>query len=182
MDRQLRCLPVYSIKRFGLENESEGALSTDSSRVIDYINQMLLRDEVDENSDALFCDPTALTAAENYFNEALGENSSSHSNVTSPKDILAVTSSSDVEPVTNDFLYGFGSAHSAPNISFDDKIASILQSPRGVEEAKKFFPTINRMVINFDDKYSFFLFLTRKGKPPKSVGQMPGNICRLLLI
>ncbi|CAH9140171.1 unnamed protein product [Cuscuta epithymum] len=129
----------------------------DSGRVIDYINQMLLGDDVDENSDALFCDPTALTAAENYFNEALGKNSSSDSNVTSPKDISVVTSSSDFEPVTNDFLYSFGSAHSVPNISFDDKIASILESPRFVEEAKRFFPAINPMVINFDDKYSLHL-------------------------
>ncbi|CAH9078575.1 unnamed protein product [Cuscuta europaea] len=155
MDHQLRWLPAYSIKRFGLVDESDGALPTESGRVINYINQMLLGEDVDENNVALFCDPTSLRAAENYFHEALGENPSFDSNVGGPEDILAVTSTSNVESsLTDASLCSFGSANSVPNIFFDDEIASILQSPRGVEEATRFFHAINPMVINFDDKYS----------------------------
>ncbi|CAH9112226.1 unnamed protein product [Cuscuta epithymum] len=155
MDHQLRWSPAYSIKRFGLVEESDGAFPTDSGHVINYINQMLLGEDVDENNVSLFCDPTSLRAAENYFHEALGENPSFDSNVGRPEDILAVTSSSNVESsVTDDSVYSFGSANSVPSIFFDDEIASILKSPRGVEEARRFIPAINPMVINFDDQYS----------------------------
>ncbi|CAH9081190.1 unnamed protein product [Cuscuta europaea] len=103
MDHNLTSLPdYYSIKRLGLENPSEGALSQqhpnhalsiDSNRVINYLNKILLEDDTDENNDEfMFSDPNALRAAEHYFYEALGENPTFESSVESTEG----TSGSDV--------------------------------------------------------------------------------------
>ncbi|CAH9133982.1 unnamed protein product [Cuscuta epithymum] len=185
MDHNLTKLPAYySLRRLGLENESEGvlsqqhpnhALSIDSNRVINYLNKILLEDDIDENNDEfLFSDPTALRAAEHYFHEALGENPSFDSSVESPEGIsdvnlyssapgesksygtsdLSFSSSHTNQDVLNDSFYNYGSANLVPNILFDDQTVPILQFQRSVEESRRFFPAINPMVIHFDDKYS----------------------------
>ncbi|CAH9075056.1 unnamed protein product [Cuscuta epithymum] len=52
------------------------APSTASDPVFKYINQMLLEDDIDEDSHSMFYDPDALRAAENSFYEALHESPS----------------------------------------------------------------------------------------------------------
>ncbi|CAH9111563.1 unnamed protein product [Cuscuta epithymum] len=195
MDHQPGRLPSYfHIKRLGLESESEGvlspiteqcpnhALSTGSAHVINYLNKILLEEDVDEsNDDLLLRDPIALRAAEDYFIEALSENLSFDSSVGSPEDISVGTSTSDIDlynsdhgesksSVTNDppclsiqsssssqtTLDGLnGSLYSfdSATIRLDDEAAFILQFQRGVQEARRLFPAINPMVIHFDDKY-----------------------------
>ncbi|CAH9133973.1 unnamed protein product, partial [Cuscuta epithymum] len=183
MDHQHGKLPAcYYIKRLGLEHESEDvlssitqqlpdqALSTNSAHMINYLNKILLEEDADENSDdLLFRDPAVLRAAEDYFYEALGENLSLDSSVGSPEGISVGTSSSDIEPHCvsvqsssssrtnldglNGSLYSFDSANLLRNIHFDDEATSIFQFHSSLEEAKKFFPSINPMVIHFSDKY-----------------------------
>ncbi|CAH9111549.1 unnamed protein product [Cuscuta epithymum] len=53
----------------------------------------------------------------------------------------------------NGSLYSFDSANLLRNIHFDDEATSIFQFHSSLEEAKKFFPSINPMVIHFSDKY-----------------------------
>ncbi|CAH9081220.1 unnamed protein product [Cuscuta europaea] len=169
MDHHHGKLPsYYYIKRLGLEHESEDvlsqqlpdqALSTKSAHMINYLNKILLEEDDDENSDDLLLgDPAALRAAEDYFYEALGENLSLDSSVgsqvgTSSSDIDAYNSSSQTNlDGLNGSLYSFDRANLLPNIHFDDEATSIFQFHSGVGEAKRFFPSINPMVIHFGHK------------------------------
>ncbi|CAH9106199.1 unnamed protein product [Cuscuta epithymum] len=111
MDHQLGTSHAYySLKRLGLQIESEDALSpmtqlhpnngllTDSDCKINYINKILLED-IDENTDdLLICDPIALRATENYFYEALGENPSFDNKVKGREDTLVGSSTCDADP------------------------------------------------------------------------------------
>ncbi|CAH9074173.1 unnamed protein product [Cuscuta epithymum] len=112
--------------------------------------------------------------------QALSENLSFDSSVTSSNDSSVGTTGFDIDPVKskssvasdplrlslqstfssqtnlnglNGSLYNLDSANLVPNIFIDDGAASIFQFQRGVEEARRFFPAINPMVIHFDDKY-----------------------------
>ncbi|CAH9094433.1 unnamed protein product [Cuscuta europaea] len=189
MDHRLKSLPNSSMNSFELENEIifstfkpslnipdryKHALSVaqhpnlgthdpalDSDSVLDYISQMLLEEEsIDGNNQNMFCDPIALTAAENAFYEALHENPSPpiipsipgsscgngfdpgerESCVTNePTPYPAIQSSSDV---SNGSVY-----------SFDDS-ESISDFMRGVAEASKSLQAArNQRVIGDLEKY-----------------------------
>ncbi|CAH9111531.1 unnamed protein product [Cuscuta epithymum] len=141
-------LPAYySIKRLGLENESEGAisqqrpnhaLSVDSNRFINYLNMILLEDDTVENNDEfMFSDPTALRATEQYFYEALGENPSLDSSVGSPEGISVGASGSDVN------LYSSGPGESNSSGTSDLSIQSSSSSHTNLDDSLYRFGSAN---------------------------------------
>lgn len=161
-----------------LSLSSEGDSSDDidfSDTVLKYISQMLMEEDMEEKP-CMFNDPLALQAAEKPFYELLGKdyqlsvespdyssnstNSSGNnsffqsftsentSHTTSQSDPQWLLSSS--KSFGTSVTYGTDSVNSfsVQNLFSDDQ--SVLQFNRGVEEASKFLPISNPLLVDLD--------------------------------
>lgn len=128
--------------------ESEKSSEPFSDMVLDYIKQMLMEEDMGEKYDMLQSHPD-LEATEKPFYELIGEKYPP-----SPDQPPLYFSSS---PESSDFNQNhFISASQTSSSSVNDeelffKILPASQFEKGVEEAKKFLPSADRLVVNFGE-------------------------------
>ncbi|KAL9170985.1 hypothetical protein ABFS82_04G181000 [Erythranthe guttata] len=150
--------------------ETESPDDQDSDPVLKFLNQILIEENMEEKS-SMFHDPLALIATEKSLYEVLGQQYPP-----SPRHPLNYDNApsfdsffrSSPEYTNSSNAIGFGENNFSGQNLFTDA-DSIMQFKKGMEEANKFLPTVNPLIIDLD-KYEL---------PPKSDDITPSVIVKV---
>ncbi|KAL8057386.1 hypothetical protein ABFX02_04G180500 [Erythranthe guttata] len=150
--------------------ETESPDDQDSDPVLKFLNQILIEENMEEKP-SMFHDPLALIATEKSLYEVLGQQypSSPHNPLNYDNDpSFDSFFQSSPEYTNSNTAIGIGENNFSGQNFFTDA-DSIMQFKKGMEEANKFLPTVNPLIIDLD-KYEL---------PPKSDDITPSVIVKV---
>ncbi|KAJ6799118.1 scarecrow-like protein 9 [Iris pallida] len=144
-----------------------------SDVVLSYISRMLMEEDVDEKVNALYQESPAIRAAEKPFYDILGEKY--------PHDPYPSSTTTTTTESTDDRSNGGGGSNSSnrwlyssqSSVSPSNSAGSVVESPesqqawhfrKGMEEARKFLPSYDKLVV--DSEANGFSFSRGRRKNP----------------
>ncbi|KAJ6820723.1 scarecrow-like protein 9 [Iris pallida] len=145
-----------------------------SDVVLSYISRMLMEEDVDEKVNALYQESPAIRAAEKPFYDILGEKY--------PHDPYPSSTTTTTTESTDDRSNGGGGSSNSSNrwlyssqssVSPSNSAGSVVESPesqqawhfrKGMEEARKFLPSYDKLVV--DSEANGFSFSRGRRKNP----------------